>query len=98
MSAIDPSFRSAWTTECVAVHVVVAIVTRAGAATGLLTSAQLGVPAAVTSLGLAAAQLGDWEEVVDPGGGDAEDFLACAREIVELVGRLAPKLAGCRTT
>ena len=41
---------------------------------------------------LAAVQLGDWEEVVDPGGGDAEDFLACAQEIVELVGRLVPAL------
>jgi protein-tyrosine phosphatase len=47
----------------------------------------------VAGLGLAAVQLGDWEEVVDPGGGDAEDFLACAREIVELVGRLVPALA-----
>jgi protein-tyrosine-phosphatase len=56
------------------------------------------LPERVVSLGLAAAQLGDWEEVVDPGGGDAEDFLACAREIVELVDRLAPVLAGCRTT
>ncbi|UTI65986.1 cation:proton antiporter [Paraconexibacter antarcticus] len=36
----------------VAVHVAVALVTRAGLATGLLTSAQLGVPAAITSLGL----------------------------------------------
>ena len=46
----------------------------------------------VASLGLAAVQLGDWEEVVDPGGGDADTFLACAREIVDLVGRLAPAL------
>ena len=46
----------------------------------------------LAGLGLAAVQLGDWEEVVDPGGGDADDFLACAQEIVELVGRLAPAL------
>jgi hypothetical protein len=46
----------------------------------------------VASLGLAAVQLGDWEEVVDPGGGDADTFLACAQEIVDLVDRLAPAL------
>jgi protein-tyrosine-phosphatase len=47
----------------------------------------------VAGLGLAAVQLGDWEEVVDPGGGDAEDFLACAHEIVNLVDQLAPALS-----
>jgi protein-tyrosine-phosphatase len=46
----------------------------------------------VADLGLAAAQLGDWEEVVDPGGGDADDFLACAREIVGFVDVLVDKL------
>jgi protein-tyrosine phosphatase len=46
----------------------------------------------VAGMGLAAVQLGDWEEVVDPGGGDADVFLECAREIVELVGKLAPAL------
>ena len=36
----------------------------------------------------------DWEEVVDPGGGDAEAFAACAVEVVELVAALAPRLVG----
>jgi protein-tyrosine-phosphatase len=37
----------------------------------------------------AGADLGDWEEVVDPGGGEVEAFVACAREIVGYVDRLA---------
>ena len=48
----------------------------------------------VATLGLADVELGDWEEVVDPGGGDAEVFAACAIEVVELVAALAPRLAG----
>lgn len=32
--------------------------------------------------------LEDWEEVVDPGGGDVEDFERCAREIADLIGRI----------
>ena len=39
-------------------------------------------------------ELGDWEEVVDPGGGDADEFAACAAEVVELVAALAPRLVG----
>jgi len=48
----------------------------------------------VASLDLAAVELGEWEEVVDPGGGDAEDFAACAAEVVALVAALAPRLEG----
>lgn len=48
----------------------------------------------VAALQLAGVELGDWEEVVDPGGGDAEVFAACAVEVVELVATLAPRLAG----
>jgi hypothetical protein len=48
----------------------------------------------VASLDLANVELGDWEEVVDPGGGDAGDFAACAAEVVELVATLAPRLVG----
>ena len=48
----------------------------------------------VASLGLAEVELGDWEEVVDPGGGDADAFAACADEVVELVAQLAPRLTG----
>lgn len=48
----------------------------------------------VAGLALAELDLGDWEEVVDPGGGDAELFATCAVEVVELVADLAPRLAG----
>ena len=48
----------------------------------------------VASLGLADVELGDWEEVADPGGGDAEVFAACAVEVVDLVAALAPRLVG----
>lgn len=36
--------------------------------------------------------LADWEEVVDPGGGEVDDFVACAHEIVGLIDRVAPRL------
>jgi protein-tyrosine-phosphatase len=48
----------------------------------------------VASLHLAEVELDHWEEVVDPGGGDADAFAACAAEVVELVALLAPRLAG----
>jgi protein-tyrosine-phosphatase len=44
------------------------------------------------TMGLAAVELEPWEEVVDPGGGEVEAFVACAREIVVLVDRLAELL------
>jgi protein-tyrosine-phosphatase len=37
-------------------------------------------------------ELAGWEEVVDPGGGNAEQFAACAREVTDLVALLAPRL------
>ena len=46
----------------------------------------------VRTLGLAEIELEDWEEVVDPGGGDAEDFAACARDVTALIEVLAPRL------
>jgi protein-tyrosine-phosphatase len=46
----------------------------------------------VRSLALATVELEDWEEVVDPGGGDAEVFADCAREIASLLHSLAPRL------
>lgn len=36
--------------------------------------------------------LGDWEEVVDPGGGEVDAFVACANQIRDLVDRVAPRL------
>ncbi|MDQ2649729.1 MAG: hypothetical protein M3Z03_09245 [Actinomycetota bacterium] len=46
----------------------------------------------VAALGLANVELEPWEVVVDPGGGEAEDFARCAVEITELVEALAPRL------
>jgi protein-tyrosine phosphatase len=46
----------------------------------------------VAQLGLVDVELEDWEEVVDPGGGDAPEFLACADEVVALVDQLALRL------
>lgn len=50
------------------------------------------LPERVAALGLARVSLEDWEEVVDPGGGDADAFAACAIEVADLVARLAPRL------
>jgi len=46
----------------------------------------------VAELGLGQVELGAWEEVVDPGGGEVEAFTACALEVVALVDELAPRL------
>lgn len=46
----------------------------------------------ISRLSLATVVLEAWEEVVDPGGGDAEEFASCAREIVRLVAQLVPRL------
>jgi protein-tyrosine-phosphatase len=46
----------------------------------------------VAALGLAAIEVEPWEEVVDPGGGEVDAFVRCAREVVALVDRLADLL------
>ena len=46
----------------------------------------------ISALDLANVELEPWEEVVDPGGGEVEAFVACAREIVGHVARLAELL------
>jgi protein-tyrosine-phosphatase len=43
----------------------------------------------VAALGLGAVEIEPWEEVVDPGGGEVDAFVRCAREVVVLVDRLA---------
>ena len=48
--------------------------------------------ARVAELDLATVELEDWEEVVDPGGGDADAFVACADEVVPLIDELARRL------
>jgi protein-tyrosine-phosphatase len=47
----------------------------------------------VEALAAHRTELETWEEVVDPGGGEADVFADCAREIDELVAELAPRLA-----
>jgi protein-tyrosine-phosphatase len=73
----------------------------AAARTGTLRRLARDLPASdaplaerVASLALADVELGDWEEVVDPGGGDGDAFAACAVEVVGLVAALAPRLLG----
>jgi protein-tyrosine-phosphatase len=46
----------------------------------------------LAALELERVVLEPWEEVVDPGGGEVEAFIACAREVVVLVDRLAQLL------
>lgn len=50
----------------------------------------------VAALDPAGVELGDWEEVVDPGGGEADVFAACAVQIHGLIDELAPLLAPAR--
>ena len=47
----------------------------------------------VASLDLASVHLEDWEEVVDPGGGEVDVFVECAHEVFDLVELLAGKLS-----
>ena len=46
----------------------------------------------VTALALDEVELEDWEEVVDPGGGEVDVFVACAHEVYDLIERLAAVL------
>jgi len=50
------------------------------------------LPERVAGLGLAEVELEEWEEVVDPGGGEVETFIGCARQVVALVDRFATLL------
>lgn len=46
----------------------------------------------LASLSLAEVELQPWEEVVDPGGKEVEDFIACAVEVADLVDQLVDRL------
>jgi protein-tyrosine-phosphatase len=48
----------------------------------------------VAGMHLGEVDLEAWEEVVDPGGGDADIFATCAVEVADLVAQLAPRLEG----
>jgi protein-tyrosine-phosphatase len=50
------------------------------------------LPDRLAGLHLAGVELGHWEEVVDPGGGEVEAFTACAHEVTALIEALAPRL------
>jgi protein-tyrosine phosphatase len=43
-------------------------------------------------LGLSGVELGAWEEVEDPAGGDLETFQACAAEVLDLTAELVSRL------
>jgi len=49
-----------------------------------------GLSARVAALELATAELEAWEDVVDPAGGEVEDYVACAEELWSLCGELVP--------
>ncbi|MGW1993438.1 arsenate reductase/protein-tyrosine-phosphatase family protein [Embleya sp. NPDC001921] len=47
----------------------------------------------LAALDLASVELEpDWEDVVDPGGGEEADFVACAHELAALMADLIPRL------
>jgi len=50
-----------------------------------VSSTTTSLPAAVAALALADAVVAEWEEVIDPAGGDLADFVASAAEINELM-------------
>lgn len=43
-------------------------------------------------LALESVRLEPWEEVVDPGGGEVDDFITCAFEVVDVLERLVDRL------
>ena len=47
----------------------------------------------VAHLHLDEIELEPWEDVDDPAGGDIDVFVTCARDLLELVAALAPRLA-----
>jgi protein-tyrosine-phosphatase len=46
----------------------------------------------LSTLDLAAVELGGWEEVVDPAGHELPEFKRCAIEINDLLGEVLPRL------
>ena len=51
-----------------------------------------GLAERVAGLELAGVELGEWEDVADPAGGDDGDYVACATSLVELTAALVPLL------
>ena len=50
-----------------------------------------GLPG-LSQLGLAGVELGPWEEIEDPAGGDVDIFHACAAEVFDLTAKLVARL------
>ncbi len=49
----------------------------------------------LAALGLGSVELEpEWEDVVDPGGGELDDYVACAYELAALMKDLIPRLGG----
>jgi hypothetical protein len=46
----------------------------------------------LASLELGTVAIEPWEEIVDPGGGEVEDFISCAVEVVELIDQVVDRL------
>jgi protein-tyrosine phosphatase len=46
----------------------------------------------LAALDLARVQLEPWEDVVDPAGGEIDDYYACANEVESLIVELAPRI------
>ena len=46
----------------------------------------------ISRLALHEVELEPWEEVIDPGGGEVDDFVTCAVDVVGLVDRLVDRL------
>jgi protein-tyrosine-phosphatase len=46
----------------------------------------------LAAMGLAEVEVGGWEDVEDPAGGDDEVYLSCAEELAGLCARLLPLL------
>jgi len=51
------------------------------------------LPDAIAALNLAEATIADWEEVIDPAGGDLTEFVASANEIKDLMQAFLPLVA-----
>lgn len=51
------------------------------------------LPERLAALDLGGASIEPWEEIVDPGGGEVDDFVNCAIEVVALVDEFVPRLS-----
>lgn len=58
-----------------------------------LAAEDLPLAERVRSLELGAVDLEDWEDVEDPAGGEDEDYVACAKQLLELCAELELRLS-----